>query len=86
MDILFDQRLIEANRKRALRTLDEKALFLLDIAADEIAERLVVVERQFETAVELHGATGITARRIMQPGKVAAVHRGGIDSSFAHYA
>lgn len=83
MDILFDQRLIEANRKRALRTLDEKALFLLDIAADELSERLNVVERQFEMAVELHGGTGIAARRIMQTGKVETMRRVEIDAAFA---
>jgi SAM-dependent methyltransferase len=83
MDILFDQPLIEANRKRALAKLDHNALFLLEIAAEELAERLGVVERKFEKAVELHGATGITARKLMQTGKVDAITRIETTAAFA---
>jgi SAM-dependent methyltransferase len=70
MDIVFDQPLIAANRRRALNGGDAKAAFLLDIAADEIADRLSVVERRFEDAVELYGATGITASRAMATGRI----------------
>lgn len=83
MDIVFDPALIEKNRKRALRSRDDKALFLLDIAAEEIADRIAIVERHFDTAVELHGATGVTAQRLMQTGKVGSVIRVETDAAFA---
>ena len=83
MDIVFDAALIEKNRKRAWHSRDDKALFLLDIAADELADRIAIVERHFDSAVELHGATGITARRIKETGKVGTVKRVEIDSAFA---
>ncbi len=83
MDIVFDPALIEKNRKRALRSRDDKALFLLDIAAEEIADRIAIVERYFDTAVELHGATGVTAQRLMQTGKVGSVIRVETDAAFA---
>lgn len=82
MDIVFDPSLVEMNRKRALRMGDHKALFLLDLAADELAERIGIVERHFEEAVELHGATGVTAQRIMQTGKVGHVTRIETDAAF----
>ncbi|MES5098049.1 methyltransferase domain-containing protein [Agrobacterium sp. BA1120] len=83
MDIVFDPALIEKNRERALRSRDDKALFLLDIAAEEIADRIAIVERHFDTAVELHGATGVTAQRLMQTGKVGSVTRVETDAAFA---
>ncbi len=75
MDILFDRVLVEQNRKRAWQMGDRKALFLLDLAAEELADRIAIVERQFETAAELHGATGITAQRILTTGKVGSMIR-----------
>jgi SAM-dependent methyltransferase len=75
MDIVFDQPLISANRRRALKGGDAKAAFLLDIAADEMADRLAVVERRFEDAVELHGATGVTASRAMATGRISRLVR-----------
>ncbi len=83
MDIVFDQTLIEARRKRALRNGDPKAEFLLEIAARELAERLSVVERHFDTAVELHGYTGVAARFIAESGKVTNIQRVETDEAFA---
>jgi SAM-dependent methyltransferase len=83
MDMIFDPALVETNRKRAWRSRDDKALFLLDIAADELADRIAIVERHFDMAVELHGATGVTARRMLQTGKVGAVMRVETDAAFA---
>lgn len=82
MDILFDQALIEQNRHRAWSRRDDKALFLLDMAAEELADRLAIVERQFETAIELHGGTGVTARRVAETGKVDTIRRIETESSF----
>ncbi|OCJ11169.1 SAM-dependent methyltransferase [Rhizobium sp. AC44/96] len=75
MDIIFDTARIAANRHRALRNNDTKAAFLLDIAAEELGERLAVVERTFEQAVELHGATGAAARAAKATGKIAHLTR-----------
>lgn len=83
MDIVFDTGLIEKNRMRAWRARDDKAAFLLDITADELADRIAIIERHFDNAVELHGATGITARRLLETGKVGSVRRVEIDAAFA---
>jgi SAM-dependent methyltransferase len=86
MDIVFDQALITANRRRALSSGDGKPTFLLDIAAEELAERLSLVERHFDEAVELHGATGIAARMAMATGKVGHMARVEIDERLASAA
>ncbi|MBW9114542.1 methyltransferase domain-containing protein [Rhizobium cauense] len=75
MDMIFDQARIAENRHRALRGNDPKATFLLDIAAEELGERLAVVERTFENAVELHGATGAAARAAVATGKIGHLTR-----------
>jgi SAM-dependent methyltransferase len=75
MDILFDLQLIERHRERALQIGDQQAHFLLNIAADEIADRIAIVERHFDTAIELHGATGVTAQRVVETGKVGSMTR-----------
>ncbi len=82
MDIVFDQPLVEARRLRALKAGDQKAQFLLDIVAEDLAERLAVVERRFDTAVELHGYTGITARALLATGKIGRLTRIETDSAF----
>ncbi|MBD8688631.1 MULTISPECIES: methyltransferase domain-containing protein [unclassified Rhizobium] len=83
MDIVFDTGLIEKNRMRAWRSRDDKAAFLLDITAEELADRIAIIERHFDNAVELHGATGITAKRLLETGKVGSVNRVEIDAAFA---
>ena len=75
MDLLFDQALVAANRRRALKAGDPRAAFLIDLAAQEIAERLSVVERSFEKGVELFGVTGATAAACLGTGKVGAMQR-----------
>lgn len=75
MERLFDDRLIAANRRRALSGTTEGADFLLEIAAREIAERLSLVQRHFEDAVELHGATGLVARAALATGKIDRLER-----------
>ncbi len=83
MDIVFDQMLIAANRRRAHAQSDPKAAFLLEIVSREMAERLAVVERRFDEAVELHGATGIAAREALATGKVGRMTRIENDAAFA---
>ncbi|WDZ75835.1 methyltransferase domain-containing protein [Ensifer adhaerens] len=82
MEKIFDQSLVEAHRARALRDADPKAGFLLDIVAQELAERVSVVERHFDRALELHGYTGQTAHQLMATGKVGAVERVETDTRF----
>jgi len=81
METLFDQALIDTNRLRALA--GGPADFLLDVAARELAERLGVIERHFDRAVELHGHTGAAARAIAAAGKVGTVERVESDPHFA---
>ena len=83
MEIIFDQALVAKRRERAAANADTGAGFLLDIAARELAERLSVVERRFDTAVELHGGTGITARLTLESGKVGSLERVETSQAFA---
>ncbi|MBY5592262.1 methyltransferase domain-containing protein [Rhizobium leguminosarum] len=83
METIFDRALIAAHRHRALANNDPKATFLLDIAAEEIAERLTVVERTFGTAVELHGATGAAARAALATGKIGTMIRVESEKAYA---
>ncbi len=83
MERLFDDRLIAANRRRALAAGNPGADFLLDIAAREIAERLALVERHFDDAVELHGGTGIAARTALATGKIGKMERVEVVRGFA---
>lgn len=75
MELLFDPALVAQRRRRAARNFDPKAGFLLDIAAEEMAFRLMAVERRFEQAVELFGGTGAVARAAMVTGKIGATKR-----------
>ncbi|MCG5476410.1 MAG: SAM-dependent methyltransferase, partial [Sinorhizobium fredii] len=75
MEIIFDQSLVEAHRRRALQGGGANATFLLDIVAQELADRVAVVERHFDKAMELHGYTGATAARLAETGKVGSIER-----------
>jgi SAM-dependent methyltransferase len=75
MELLFDPLLLARRRRRAARNFDSKAGFLLDIAAEEMAFRLMAVERRFDRAVELFGGTGAVARAAMATGKIGAMQR-----------
>jgi SAM-dependent methyltransferase len=83
MEILFDEQLVSARRRRAITAKDSNAAFLLDIAGRELADRLAVVERKFDTAVELHGGTGIAAREALATGKIGTLSRVETDAAFA---
>ena len=83
MEILFDQQLVARRRERALTSSDRNAAFLLEIAGRELAERLDVVERRFENAVELHGGTGIAAREALATGKIDHLSRIETSTAFA---
>jgi SAM-dependent methyltransferase len=70
MDILIDAALAAARRKRAARNFDPKSGFLMDVAAEELAIRLSTVERHFDRAAELFGATGAVGRECLETGKI----------------
>ncbi|WP_037388495.1 class I SAM-dependent methyltransferase [Sinorhizobium americanum] len=82
MEIVFDQSLVEAHRRKALHRADPKATFLLDIVAQELADRVSVVDRFFDRAMELHGYTGATATRLAETGKVGTIERVETDQGF----
>ncbi|MBR0554285.1 SAM-dependent methyltransferase [Ciceribacter sp. L1K23] len=83
MEKLFDLELAAANRRRAFRAGDANAAFLLDIAARELAERLSLVERHFDVAVEVNGVTGVAARECMATGKIGRMVRVETDEFYA---
>ncbi len=75
VDMLFDTDLIARRRRRALRRPVAGADFLMRLAAEELAERLSVVERHFEKAVEMQGATGAVAEACLATGKIGSLTR-----------
>ena len=75
MEALFDQDLIEMRRRRAIARPIPGADFLMDLAAEEMAERLSVVERHFDEAVELHGGTGAAGEACVATGKIGHLRR-----------
>ena len=75
MDALFDTDLIHARRRRALRQPVQGADFLMRLVAEELSDRLAVVERHFDEAVELHGATGQVAKACLSTGKIGHLSR-----------
>ncbi|AJY48103.1 SAM-dependent methyltransferase [Martelella endophytica] len=83
MEQVFDTGLVERNRLKALAGARPGVDFLLKLAAEEMADRLAVVEREFPQAVELYGATGVVADSVMATGKVGAMLRVDTDAAFA---
>ncbi|THF50012.1 methyltransferase domain-containing protein [Allorhizobium terrae] len=75
MEQIFDPALISKNRARAAQRATADTGFLLDIVATELAERVAVVERQFDQAVELHGADGRTATACLKTGRIKSLSR-----------
>lgn len=83
MEAIFDQALVAKNRLRARRMSELSVDFLLKIAAEELSERLAVVERRFDDAVEIHGYTGLVARALLETGKIGSMSRIETDPAFA---
>jgi SAM-dependent methyltransferase len=75
MDQLFDPALVASRRRRAARAFDPASGFLMDIAAEDLAFRLMAVERQFDQAIELFGGTGAVARAAFATGKIGSLLR-----------
>jgi SAM-dependent methyltransferase len=68
---IFDRKLLRARQNRA--RAGGPATFLLDRVADEFAERLSAVLRQFDCAVDLGTPTDVLRRLLLASGKVGAV-------------
>lgn len=72
---LFDRPLLARRRLRALRRAKPDADFLLKTVAEDLQDRLLFVNRQFDIAVDLGGHTGRVAQAIRATGKAATVLR-----------
>lgn len=68
---IFDRKLLRTRQQRA-RALGP-ATFLIDRVADELGERLSVVLRQFDRAVDLGTPTDAVRRVLAATGKVGAI-------------
>lgn len=82
MNDLFDEALIARNRARALARNAPGSDFLLELTARELADRLALVERRFEDAVELFGGTGLAAKAALATGKIEQLRRVETDAAF----
>ncbi|WP_420960616.1 methyltransferase domain-containing protein [Brucella sp. IR073] len=79
---LFDRKLIQKHRRRAMAKFVPGSDFLLARAADDLEDRLATVERRFPVAVDLGGHTGLGAQAIERSGKADMVLRIEQDRSF----
>jgi SAM-dependent methyltransferase len=75
VDQVVDTELLAARKLRALRENAPGADFLVARAADELAERLSLVERRFETAAVLFPGTRHAGQVLEASGKVAKAIR-----------
>ncbi|MDP3526640.1 MAG: methyltransferase domain-containing protein [Hoeflea sp.] len=69
MDALFDHTLMRQRRQRALAALKPGADFLVRRVAEDMADRLSVVERQFESPVQVQGGLALAAEMMTATGK-----------------
>lgn len=75
MEALFDTDLIVARKKRAKQHADDGAAFLMQRAAEDLAERLSTVDRRFAKAAAIFCLTPHAADTLRKSGKVDAVNR-----------
>lgn len=75
MDALFDTGLLAARKARALAQGDPHAHFLMERTAEDVADRLLTVERRFERAAALFCLTPATAQAVLATGKVDEMMR-----------
>lgn len=72
---IFDRSLLAARRRRALARQAPGADFLFARAAEDLAERLSAVARQFDIAVDLGSPTPALSGLVRATGKVGSVIR-----------
>src|SRR5262245_8732800 len=68
---IFDRRLLRTRRRRA--AMLGPVTFLIDRVAEDLAERLSVVLRRFEVAVDLGTPTAAVRRVLARSGKVGNI-------------
>jgi SAM-dependent methyltransferase len=73
--LIFDPALIDRRRRRALARPAAGAAFLLSAAADELGDRLAVVNRRFALAADLGSPLPLVAERLLAGGKVDRIVR-----------
>ncbi|KZM50482.1 methyltransferase domain-containing protein [Labrenzia sp. OB1] len=78
---LFDRTLFRRRRERALRAAKPGADFLLQAVADDLEDRLMMVNRSFRTAVDLGGHTGLVSRAVSGSGKAESLIRADLFSA-----
>lgn len=83
MQPLFDTALAVARKRRALANPVEGAGFLMQRVAEDLGERIAVVERRFPDAALLFSVTGDGASALRMSGKVDQLIRVEADPSFA---
>jgi NADH dehydrogenase [ubiquinone] 1 alpha subcomplex assembly factor 5 len=69
---IFDRALLTARRNRAVPSAEEHD-FLLERVADDLSERLAIVQRRFPLALDLGAHHGILARRLAAAPNVGSV-------------
>jgi ubiquinone/menaquinone biosynthesis C-methylase UbiE len=69
--LIFDRNLLRRRRLRAAAL--GPATFLIDSVAEDLAERLAAVLRQFECAVDLASPTDAVRRRLRDGGKIGTI-------------
>lgn len=72
---LFDRPLFRRRRLRALKAARPGADFLLQAVAEDLCDRLQLITRTFETAVDLGGHTGLVSKAIRASGKAETLVR-----------
>ncbi|PVB61554.1 methyltransferase domain-containing protein [Labrenzia sp. 011] len=72
---LFDRPLFRSRRERALRAAKPGADFLLRAVAEDLQDRLLMINRTFRTAVDLGGHCGLVSRAISGSGKAETLVR-----------
>lgn len=75
MEPVFDIEALQTRKRRALKIADAGAAFLMQRAAEDLADRLAAVERRFEAGATLFSATDAAARVLSLSGKVNSVVR-----------
>ncbi|MDZ7601914.1 MAG: methyltransferase domain-containing protein, partial [Hoeflea sp.] len=71
MDALFDHTLMRQRRLRALAAAQPGADFLFRRIAEDMAERLSVVERRFDSPAQVQGGLTLAAEMMEATGKTA---------------
>ncbi|MCK7612524.1 methyltransferase domain-containing protein [Roseibium sediminicola] len=72
---LFDRTLFRSRRLRALMGAQPGADFLLQTVTEDLQDRLMLINRSFEMAVDLGGHTGLIANALRASGKTGRVLR-----------